>query len=92
MKARQLIGGSAFPPDVLTIVFEAFDDAWSDIAPVVGCDAGAIESARISLATITLSLAKAGPVDRDRLKGDAVAAFRFKHRLAARPSAEAKEQ
>jgi hypothetical protein len=32
MKARQLIGGAAFPPDVLKVIFEAFDDAWLEVA------------------------------------------------------------
>jgi hypothetical protein len=32
MKARQLIGGSAFPPDELKVIFEAFDDAWAEVA------------------------------------------------------------
>jgi hypothetical protein len=38
MKARQLIGGAAFPPEVLTVTFEAFDDAGHQMASELGYD------------------------------------------------------
>ena len=81
MKARQLIGGAAFPPDELKVIFEAFDDAWEEVAADVATDPGAIETARISLATIVLSLANSNPIERDGLKAAAVDAFRLKHRF-----------
>jgi hypothetical protein len=79
MKARQLIGGAAYPPDALKVIFTAFDDAWTEVAPTVSGRATAIEAARLSLAEIVLGLAKAGPVERDALKDAAVSAFRLKH-------------
>jgi hypothetical protein len=82
MKARQLIGGSAFPPDQLKVIFEAFDDAWGEVSGDVSNRASAIEAARLSLATIVLSLAAAGPLERAGLKTAAVDAFRLKHRVA----------
>jgi hypothetical protein len=81
MKARQLIGGASFPPDVLQVVFEAFDDAWTEVSAGVGKDPGAVEAARLSLATIILSLARTDPIDREGLKAAAVDSFRLKHRL-----------
>src|SRR5262245_27563318 len=81
MKARHLIGGAAFPPDTLTIIFQAFDDAWAEVGPSMGTDPSRIEMARLSLATIVLSLAKAGPIERDGLKRSALDAYRFKHGL-----------
>jgi hypothetical protein len=81
MRARQLIGGAAYPPDVLRVIFEAFDDAWTEVGPGVGSEPGAVESARSDLATILLSLAKGGPIDRGVLRNAAVGAFRFKHRI-----------
>ena len=80
MKARQLIGGAAFPPDDLKVIFGAFDDAWGEIAPDVDADPGAVEAARLSLATIVLSLAT-GPIERAGLKSAAVDAFRLKHKI-----------
>jgi hypothetical protein len=82
MKARQLIGGAAFTPDLLKVVYEAFDAAWAEVGPDVSRRAEAVETARQSLATITLSIATAGPIDRDAIKAAAVRAFRRKHQLA----------
>jgi hypothetical protein len=81
MKPRQLIRGAAFPPDELNVIYKAFDDAWAEVTPDVSARASAIEAARLSLATIVLSLAKAGHVERDSLRAAAVDAYRFKHRL-----------
>jgi hypothetical protein len=81
MKSRQLIGNAAFQPDVLKVIYQAFDDAWAEVAPNVSARASAMEAARLSLATIVLSLAKMGHVERDSLRTAAVDAYRFKHRL-----------
>lgn len=81
MEARQLIGGVAFPPDTLRVLFEAFDGAWTDLASNVSGDRQAIEAARLSLATIVLSLAAASQLDRDGLKAAAVEAFKLKYRI-----------
>jgi hypothetical protein len=83
MKTRQLIGGASFPPDILHVMFEAFDEAWVGIAPTVGAHPSAAESARLSLATIILSLAHADLTDLGALKTAAVEAYRLKHRLSA---------
>jgi hypothetical protein len=32
MKARQLIGSASFQPVELKVMFEAFDDAWDEVA------------------------------------------------------------
>jgi hypothetical protein len=61
MKVRSLIGGAAFPPDVLKAIYQAFDDAWAEAAPDVSARASAVHTARLSLATIVLSIANAGP-------------------------------
>jgi hypothetical protein len=79
MRARQLIGGSAFPPHELNVIFEAFEDAWAELALGVGSDLNSIDLARVSLATIVLSIAAVGPIDRLGLKSAAVDAFRLKH-------------
>ena len=81
MDARQLLGGATFAPDQLKVIFEAFDDAWDEVAADVSTRASAVEAARLSLATIVLSLARAGPIERVGLKTAAVDAFRRKHRL-----------
>jgi hypothetical protein len=80
MKARQLIGGSAYPPEVLRILFDVFDDAWAAVAPSVGTDQADVDMARLSLADMVLRLAKAGPIERDVLKHAPVNCFRYKRR------------
>jgi hypothetical protein len=79
--ARQLIGGAAFAPNELKAIFEAFDDAWNEVAADVSTRASAVEAARLSLATIVLKLAAVGPIERARLQTAAVHAFRRKHRI-----------
>jgi hypothetical protein len=81
MRARQLIAGAAFPPDVLKVLFDAFEDAWRELAPHISGDPTVIEAARLSLAEIVLGIARAGPIDRDRIKSAAVDAFRTVHRI-----------
>lgn len=84
MDAHQLIGGAAFPPDVLRVLFAAFDDAWAELAPDVSGDPNVVDAARLSLAGLVLSAARAGPIDRDRIKTAAVDAFRQKHGIGDR--------
>jgi len=78
MKARQLIGGAAYPPDTLKIIFEAFDDAWAEVAPSVDTDPTDVESGRLYLADIVLTLTKVGPIERGSLRDAAVKTFRHK--------------
>jgi hypothetical protein len=81
MRARQLIAGAAFPRDVLKVLSDAFEDAWSELAPHISDDPTVIEAARVSLAEIVLGIARAGPIDHDRVKSAAVDAFRTVHRI-----------
>ena len=82
MEARQLISTATFPPETLHVLFDAFDGAWNELAPEVGIDPEAVETARSELATIVLGLAGADPIERDRLKADAVLSYRLTHELA----------
>src|SRR5262249_53755700 len=80
MKARQAIGGATFPPDELKVLFRAFDAAWNEVAGDVSTRAGAIDAARLRLATIVLSLAKSGPVELSRITTEAIDGFRHQYR------------
>ena len=76
MKPRQLARAACFTPDDLKVIFRAFDDAWSEIAPKVGNDPAAVETARMVLATIVLGLAaNTQPTARNGLEALAVAVF-----------------
>jgi hypothetical protein len=82
MQARQLIGRAMFPCDVTKVLLDAFEDAWTELAPHVSGDPTVVEAARLSLAGIVLETARTGPVDRDGIKAAAVDMFRSKHRIA----------
>jgi len=81
MRARQLISGAGFPPEALKVILDAFEDAWAELASTVTGDPTVVEAARLSLAEIVLGIAKAGPIDHDRIKAAAAHAFRTVHRI-----------
>ncbi len=73
MKARQLIGSATYGPDVLKVLFQAFDSTWATIAPTCGSDPQIIEATRTKLANIILALAPDRPKpDADELRDSAL--------------------
>ena len=70
MKAQQLIEGenSAFGPEQMRVIGEAFDGAWRRIASDVGTRPQAIEAARLKLAQVVLRLARNGITGSDELR------------------------
>jgi hypothetical protein len=63
MKARQLIANASYQPGELRALGKAFDDAWGRISPDISERPPAIETSRLKLADIVLSLAKRGNFD-----------------------------
>ena len=57
MKARKLIDGASFGPDVLKAIGQAFDEPWEEIASNFGSDLKDMETARVKLANAVLSIA-----------------------------------
>jgi hypothetical protein len=76
MKARQLIAGAAFGPEVLKVIGKAFDDAWAEVAPSVGDNPLAIYAARLRLANVILGLTTEDTSDAEQLKAVALEAYR----------------
>jgi hypothetical protein len=68
MKARQLIGNTSYGPDVLRVLYAAFDDAWVHLAPTHSASPLMIEATRLKLANVILSLAQLDSKDADQLK------------------------
>jgi hypothetical protein len=68
MKARQLIDGASFGPEVLKAIAQAFDDAWAAIESHFGTDPYDIERARMRLAEAVLSIASEDSRDVTTLK------------------------
>jgi hypothetical protein len=56
MRARRIIEGAAFGPEVIRTAIEAFETAWSEIADRF--DAAEYEAARESLAAAIISSAR----------------------------------
>jgi hypothetical protein len=82
MQPRQITRATAFEPDALRVIFKAYNDAWSEIAPNISGNPVVVEAARMSLATTMLALAgNADQAGSSGLKGLAVAVFYAKHRI-----------
>ena len=81
MQPRQIARATSFEPRALKMVFRAFDDAWSEIAPRLSTNPVVVEAARATLATIVLGLANSEPITTDGLRTVAVAMFCAKYRI-----------
>jgi hypothetical protein len=57
MKARRIIDGASFDPDVLKVVREAFEDCWRGMSSSFAPDEH--EDARVILATAVMAAARA---------------------------------
>jgi hypothetical protein len=70
---KKLIGSGSYDPDTLRVLYEAFDNAWEQIAPDVGDRPDAIEAAQMKLSNIVMALATNGkPMDAETLTQDAL--------------------
>ena len=72
MKARQILADAPFSPNTRKVLTKAFDDAWEQIAPSGGVSAKAIETERLKLAQIILTLARTGNRDTQHFTDAAV--------------------
>jgi len=88
MKARRMIDGASYGPDVLKVVGQAFDEAWHEIAGNFGDDPTEIETARLKLADAVLSVASEDSRDVETLKNGALQAMALRYRES--PSAAAR--
>jgi hypothetical protein len=64
MKAMNLIRRSSYGPERLKQIYQAFDQAWEAIKPLVDDNPLAREAARLTLANAILSVAKDDLGDR----------------------------
>jgi hypothetical protein len=58
MKARNLLRGAAYGPERLKEIYQAFDEAWKAIEPLVEENPLAREAARLKLANMILAVAQ----------------------------------
>ncbi len=50
MKASELVASASFEPEALSVIGQAFDQAWKEIAANFGDNPAVIEAARVRLA------------------------------------------
>jgi hypothetical protein len=81
MRSRQIVPATSFEPDALKLIFNAFDEAWVEIAPKIGGEPNSVEAARATLASIVLAFASAGTITADGLRTVSVAAFCARYRV-----------
>jgi hypothetical protein len=76
-KALKLIHDSAFDPDLVALMGDVFEEAWSEIAPQFAHESRAsVEEARTLLARAVIQSASSGITDRPLLKSAALETFR----------------
>jgi hypothetical protein len=80
------IEGASFEPEAVKAMGQAFDQAWAEIAGNFG-DPSEVETARLRLAEVILSIATEGSTDVGRLKLGAVHAMAQYYRARLRPAA-----
>jgi hypothetical protein len=86
MKARQIIEDTAYGPEKMKVLFQAFDEAWTSIADNFGDDPSSVEAARTKLANVILGLAHADATDATRIRDSAlrIMALDYKNDLPRR--------
>lgn len=67
MRARRIIEGSAFGPEVIRTAVEAFEAAWNEIADHI--DESLHEEAREALAAAIIAATREDSADADLLRG-----------------------
>jgi hypothetical protein len=83
MQSRQLLDSASYTPDVLKIVYEAFDDAWIAIAGNFGNDPATVEAARIRLAKIIMTFPPDKIRDAEQVKNSALQIFALEYRTSS---------
>jgi len=77
MRAHRIIDGAAFGPDVLKIVRQAFDEAWTSIQPLF--EQGEHDDAREALAQAVMTAARDDSVDVTPIRDAAIQAMHRKY-------------
>ena len=79
MKARRLIESADFPPETLSVMYLAFDEAWAEVSHHFGEDRHATERTR--LAHAILAIAREDSSDVAKLKADALQVYALSYRV-----------
>jgi hypothetical protein len=77
MRARRIIDGASFDPDVLKIVREAFEDCWHEVSGAFSPDE--FDDARMFLAKAVMATAREDSVSARPLRKAAMQAMRRRY-------------
>jgi hypothetical protein len=80
MEARPLIDGAAFGPAALKVIWQAYDEAWAQIAANFGSDHLVLRTARVTLANAILAVASDTSRDVEALKNAGLRAMALNYR------------
>ena len=88
MKARALISAASYGPETLTVIYQAFDAAWAEIAHHFEGHPAQVDAARERLAHAILAVADKCTRDANALKSTAlqVLAMSYGRKLDVRPT------
>jgi hypothetical protein len=77
MRARRIIDGASFGPEVLKVVRQAFDETWTNIAPMFA--PGEYDDAREALALAVMTAARDDSADATPMREAAIRAMHRKY-------------
>ena len=77
MRARRIIEGAAFGPEVLKLVTQAFDEAWDVVAHKFTADEQ--DHARAELAEAVMNVAREDSAEVERVREAALRAMQLKY-------------
>jgi hypothetical protein len=83
-ESKQLIEGASYGPDALKVVCQAFDEAWSSIEGNFSDDPETIETARLKLARVMLSIPLAHICEVEKVKTSALEMMALLYRTRTR--------
>ena len=72
LEAKRLIGQATYGPEILSVLFQAFDEAWATLEPTCGQNPLAIRATRLKLANAVLSLARQDVRDASTIRDGAL--------------------
>jgi hypothetical protein len=75
MRVREVFESATYGPDQIKIMSEALETVWVRIAPSIGPDPQAVETARLRLARVILDLADQGLLTPQELTEAAHASY-----------------
>jgi len=72
VEAKKLLGQASYGPEMLSALFQAFDEAWKILAPSCGQNPLSVHATRLKLANAILSVARNNIEDASTIRDHAL--------------------